>query len=320
MKLAQLTHRILYMGRRPSTPLKPALSGPDWAQASPARIDRALARAVALPGGGWYAVDDRRRITASPVAYEVLGQRLVFWRDGGQLYAAPEACPHMGASLVGAPCVDGALTCPWHGLRLGRQGHGAWQHLPTHDDGVLVWVQLDDGDAPTDRPILPLRPTQKTLDAVIRMEARCEPADILANRLDPWHGAHFHPYAFASLTVTRADDEALELRVAYRIAGPVVMEVDARFHCPDRRTIVMTITDGDGVGSVVETHATPIAPGRTAVVEATIATSERRGFSLAARLNPLIRGLVARQAERLWQDDIAYAERRAWLRARSGGD
>lgn len=95
------------------------------------------------------------------------------------------------------------------------------------------------------------------------------------------------------------------------------MEVDARFHCPDRRTIVMTITDGDGVGSVVETHATPLGGGRTAVVEATIATSERRGFAVAARLNPLLRGLVQRQAAKLWQDDIAYAERRAWLRENS---
>jgi phenylpropionate dioxygenase-like ring-hydroxylating dioxygenase large terminal subunit len=317
MKRPRFAGRNIYMGRRPATPVEAALSGPDWAQASPARIERALARAVALPSGGWFVVDDSRRISERPAAYEILGRRLILWRDDGRLYAAPEACPHMGASLVDARCEAGALTCPWHGLRLGPEGHGGWRHVPTHDDGVLVWVRLDDGDAPTDRPVLPVRPEKKTLSAVIRMEARCEPSDILANRLDPWHGAHFHPYAFADLTVTRADEEALDLRVAYRIAGPLVMEVDARFHCPDRRTIVMTIIDGDGVGSVVETHATPIAPGRTAVVEATIATSERRGFAVAARLNPLLRGFVAKQAERLWRDDIAYAERRAWLRARS---
>ncbi|MCB9730109.1 MAG: Rieske 2Fe-2S domain-containing protein [Deltaproteobacteria bacterium] len=304
------------MGRRPRTPLTPALSGDDWAQASPARIERALARARALPAGGWYAVDASRLIDGNPRAYAVAGQRLVLWRDQGTLRAAPEACPHMGASLVGARVCDGALVCPWHGLRLGSGGHGAWRPLPAHDDGVLAWVRVDDGDPPTDAPILAPRPSGPCLDAVIRMEARCEPADILANRLDPWHGAHFHPYAFADLTVTRADDEALELRVAYRIAGPLVMEVDARFHCPDRRTIVMTIIDGDGAGSVVETHATPMGPGRTAVVEATIATSERRGFGVAARLGPLLRGMVARQAERLWADDIAYAERRAWLRWR----
>ena len=45
----------------------------------------------------------------------------------------------------------------------------------------------------------------------------------------------------------------------------------------------MTIVRGDGLGSVVETHATPIAPGRTAIIEATLATSDRPGFALAAR-------------------------------------
>ena len=33
----------------------------------------------------------------------------------------------------------------------------------------------------------------------------CEPQDVIANRLDPWHGAWFHPYAFSHLVV---DDEA----------------------------------------------------------------------------------------------------------------
>ena len=45
----------------------------------------------------------------------------------------------------------------------------------------------------------------------------------------------------------------------------LTVEVDAVFHCPEPRTIVMTIVEGEGKGSVVETHATPIAPGRTAV-------------------------------------------------------
>ena len=39
------------------------------------------------------------------------------------------------------------------------------------------------------------------------------------------------------------------------------MEVDARFHCPEPRTIVMTIIRGEGVGSDVETHATPLEAG-----------------------------------------------------------
>ncbi len=57
-----------------------------------------------------------------------------------------------------------------------------------------------------------------------------------------------------------------------RITG---VPVRAAFTCPDPRTVTMEIVDGEGAGSVVETHATPLRPGpdglpRTAVIEAVI--------------------------------------------------
>jgi isorenieratene synthase len=149
------------------------------------------------------------------------------------------------------------------------------------------------------------------------MTAECDPSDILANRLDPWHGAHYHPHAFARLRVLADEPHRLLVRVAYRVLGPLAVEVDATFHCPDPRTIVMTIVGGEGTGSVVETHATPIGPGRCAVLEATLATSERRGFALARGASRLLRPLIERRAARLWVEDVAYAERRFRLRARA---
>ncbi len=119
------------------------------------------------------------------------------------------------------------------------------------------------------------------------MEAECDPSDILANRLDPWHGAHYHPHSFARLKVLADEpDQPAGARVAYRVFGPLAVEVDATFHCPDPRTIVMTIVGGEGVGLVVATHATPLGPDRCAVLEATLATSERPGFKLGARGRP----------------------------------
>lgn len=309
-----ITTRHLILGRRPATPLVAALEGPDWAQASPARIDRSLRHALALPTGGWFVLDAARAIGRRPRPFQVAGQRLVAWRDRGELLVAPERCPHMGASLACADVRGGELVCPWHGLSLGRAGHGAWRPFKAHDDGVLAWVRLDDGPTATDAPLLAPRPA-RFIDGVIRAEAACDPRDVIANRLDPWHGAHFHAHSFASLVVTRAEVDRLEMRVAYRVAGPVVVEVDASFHCPTARSIVMTIIDGDGVGSVVETHATPIAPGRTAVVEATLATSDRPGFAVARRLAPLLRPFVEARAQRLWDDDLSYAEQTYQLRA-----
>ena len=76
----------------------------------------------------------------------------------------------------------------------------------------------------------------------------------------------------------------------------------------------MTIVEGEGKGSVVETHATPVEPGRTVVVEATLATSDRKGFRHARKLASFIRPFIERSARRLWVDDAAYAERCYLLR------
>lgn len=319
---------------------------PAWRQANPARIAQSLAASQRLPSGGWYVVGDSRRFrpaalrvpqrgtrNATPIGalrgglhprrLKIADLELVAWRPStdAALAIGPAACPHLGADLsngwVGA---DGCITCPWHGLALPADpgtrvpGQGRWRTFPVHDDGVLIWVRLDpDG---TDAPILPKRP-DSGIAAVMTRRAACAPADVIANRLDPWHGAHFHPYAFRDLTVLDdgAESGVLTLDVTYRIVGRLGVPVRATFHCPEPRTIVMTIIDGEGTGSVVETHATPVvsaAPGRppqTDVVEATIAMSDRAGFAKAGLAAPVMRPLMRLAARRLWRDDAAYAER-----------
>ena len=310
--------KLFTFGTPPTAPTSqppPAAEAPDWVQANPARIERALARALALPGGGWFAVDASARIGREAAGYSIDGQELVLWRaQDGALRAAPATCPHMGASLACARLRGDNLLCPWHGLELGDGKHGRWAPLTAHDDGVLAWVQLAAEDTATPLPILAPRPSA-ALAGGIRMEARCDPGDILANRLDPWHGAHYHPHSFGRLKVLEEREDLLLVRVAYRVLGPLAVEVDATFHCPDPRTIVMTIVGGEGTGSVVETHATPIGPGRTAVIEATLASSERPGFRHALRLSRWLRPAMNARAARLWVEDIAYAERRYQLRA-----
>jgi len=301
--------------------LPPELRGPDWVQANPHRIERELRAALALPSGGWYVLDASRTIGGTPRRFWVDGRELVAWRAGGELRVAPDACPHMGASLTDGFVRGGLLVCPWHGLELGAEKHGAWCPLAAFDDGVLCWVRLDapgpaedaDGDPPTPRPILSPRPTV-FIDSVMRMEADCEPRDVIANRLDPWHGVYYHPHTFKRLKVIGVEDGRLLVRVVYGITDRLGIEVDATFHCPDPRTITMTIVGGEGTGSVVETHATPLRAGRSAIIEATLATSERPGFRRAMRAAGLIRRFILRSQRKLWVEDAAYAERRYALR------
>lgn len=304
---------------------------PTYQQAQPALIDAALARATARPSGNWFVVGASSAVRSDrPYGASVGGLDIVAWRGlDNTVHAGPASCPHLGADLATGTVQCGGLICPWHGLRLDGGREFGWKPYPAHDDGVLVWVRLDrlGGEEPTDAPVLPVRPAEPRLASVARLDGVCEPRDIIANRLDPWHGAWFHPYSFAQLEVLSAPpvdaDEAGDVfvvAVTFHV-GRIGVPVIAEFSCPEPRTIVMHIVEGEGAGSVVETHATPIGDGadgrpRTAVIEAVIAHSERIGFQRSLRAARLIQPLMRFSAARLWRDDLAYAERRYALRAK----
>ncbi|WP_198679272.1 DUF5914 domain-containing protein [Thermomonospora amylolytica] len=300
---------------------------PTWREARPALIAHALKQATARPSGNWYVLGASREIGrgARPFGRGIGGLEVIAWRDrAGRLHAGPGACPHLGAPLRDSRVVGGAVVCHWHGLALDGASCAGWDPYPAHDDGVLVWVRLDDlgGEPPLERPVIPARPRPAaSIDAVFTGVGVCEPEDVVANRLDPWHGGWYHPYSFVDLTVVSAPpDDDFTVDVSFKVAGRAVVPVRATFTAPEPRTVVMHITEGEGRTSVVETHATPLAPDvhgrpRTAVIEAVIATSERPGFAAARRVSPLVRPLMRLTAGRLWRDDLAYAERRWALRA-----
>lgn len=308
-------------------PQPPHPSKGTWRESAPGRIDESLQLALARDAGGWYVAGASSDVPQGiSIARTINGVELTLWRRAdGSLVAGPGACPHLGALLEGCAVEGDRLLCRWHGLPLPADGSRMWQPYAAYDDGVLLWVRLaTDGEQPTDAPALPARPPlAESITAVVAHPARCEPRDIIANRLDPWHGAWFHPYAFSHLSVDedRSTPELLVTQVAFRVNRTWGVPVTAEFACPDSRTIVMTITEGEGAGSVVETHATPLGRDRdghplTMMTEATIAHSPRPGFAMARRVSAVVRPLMARTASRLWVDDLVYAERLYTLRAR----
>jgi hypothetical protein len=293
-------------------PLRPLRDAP-WARqqptytgAKPGLIAAAVQRAQRRPSGNWFVLGASRDVRRGrPFGVTLADTELVAWRDaGGRLVVGPGACPHLGAPLSQA-VVDGA-------------------------------------EPPLRAPVVPKRPPlSQAVHAVATLVGVCEPEDIVANRLDPWHGGWFHPYFFRSLSVLSAPAEAnraeanraeaadvevagdadrFTVSVTFRVAPGLGVPVLAEFSCPEPRTVVMRITEGEGLGSVVETHATPLGRGpdgrpRTAVIEAVVAHSGRPGFALARRASPALRPAVRRAAARLWRDDLAYAERRYQLRS-----
>jgi Domain of unknown function (DUF5914)/Rieske [2Fe-2S] domain len=298
-----------------------------WRDAKPAKIDASLEAALRRPTHGWLVAAASADVPADRTLLRTIaGREVVLWRDtDGTLLAGPGACPHLGARLEDCDVVKGTVLCRWHGMPLGRDTRTPWATYAAHDDGVLAWVrvgQVEAGELPTDTPVLAARPPlEESIASVVSLPVTCEPRDIIANRLDPWHGAWLHPYAFSDLAV---DDDAstedkLVLDVAYRLGRTFAVPVRAEFTCPDSHTIVMTITDGEGTGSVVETHATPLTgpgvhPARTVMTEAVVATSDRFGFTVARRLGALVRVGMRASATQLWADDLVYAARLYELR------
>lgn len=318
----QATSRIPIV-RLPRTPADRL--APTWRQADPGRIAAALADAEQRDPGGWYVVAASAQVKGGRSSVRsVAGREVVLWRSAdGRLHAGPGACPHLGASLDNCAVSGSTLRCHWHGLAITPSGSATWRPFPAHDDGVLVWVQLPGGDSSTaSQPTLPQRPPlHQSVAAVIAVRGRCEPRDVIANRLDPWHGSWLHPYAFSHLTVddTASSEHELVVDVAFRLGRTYGVPVRAVFFCPDARTVVMQIVDGEGMGSVVETHATPVGTDAygapvTQVTEATIAYSGRSGFRIATQLAGLLRPAMRRTARHLWADDLAYAERRYRVR------
>lgn len=309
--------------RMPRTPAERL--APTWRQADPDRIAAALAAAERRDPGGWFVVAASSDVPSRrSVVRTVAGREVVLWRAAdGSVTAGPGACPHLGASLDGCRVQGSTIRCSWHGLAFTPAGSVGWAPFTAHDDGVLVWVQLPGADASsTPAPALPERPPPAaSVAGVIVATGRCEPRDVIANRLDPWHGSWLHPYAFSHLTVddNASSDEALVVDVAFRLGRTYGVPVRAVFSCPDARTVVMHIVDGEGTGSVVETHATPIGTDGhgapiTQVTEATLAYSERSGFKVATALAALVRPAMRHTARHLWKDDLAYAERRYRIR------
>lgn len=298
-----------------------------WRDAKPAKIDQSLAAAMRRPTHGWLVAAASSDVPADRTLMRTIaGREVVLWRDtDGSVLAGPGACPHLGARLEDCDVVSGTVLCKWHGMPLGRTTRPAWATYASYDDGVLVWVrlgQVEPGVQPTDTPVLATRPPlDDSIASVISLAVTCEPRDIIANRLDPWHGAWLHPYAFSDLSVDEGEStpDKLVLDVAYRLGRTFAVPVRAEFTCPDSHTIIMTITDGEGVGSVVETHATPLTapgvhPARTVMTEAVVATSERFGFRVARGLASLVKVGMRASATQLWADDLVYAARLYELR------
>lgn len=75
--------------------------------------------------------------------------RVAVFRQGDDLLALLDACPHQGASLSEGAVSDGAVRCPKHRWRFDlatgactEAPHLPARTLPVREEGGTVWVDL----------------------------------------------------------------------------------------------------------------------------------------------------------------------------------
>jgi nitrite reductase/ring-hydroxylating ferredoxin subunit/uncharacterized membrane protein len=77
-------------------------------------VDRSGAR---LGGDRWMPVLAATALDGQPQRVAVNGVGVVLYRDGGQVIAVGEHCPHLGAPMSDGWIDRGRIVCPWHGSR-----------------------------------------------------------------------------------------------------------------------------------------------------------------------------------------------------------
>ena len=281
-------------------PMDWSTQAPTYADANPAVIRSALTRAQRRPSGNWYAFAASSQVGAQrprPGVPRWRGCRS--WRGEAPTGACwwprvpvriwARTCPPR-PSNAGRWCARGTVCgcrtavtvrgsrsrpttmaccagCGWTPSaarprptrRSRRRGRGlpGWRRCPASKVSVSLAMSL-----PTDWTRGTAHGSTRTRSPDSRSSAHLPPTTSLPDELDRFLVA-----------------------VTFQI-GRLGVPVIAEFTAPGPRTVVMRIIDGEGQGSVVETHATPMGAGRdglprTAVVEAVIAHSDRPHFGKA---------------------------------------
>jgi phenylpropionate dioxygenase-like ring-hydroxylating dioxygenase large terminal subunit len=148
-----------------------------------------------------------------PFGAELLGRRLVVFRDAEGVTVAADRCPHRGGRLSHGRMVDGALQCPYHGWRWDGEGRcvlvpsqpGAHpsaklESRPVEERFGLVWTRL--GEPLLELPSIP--ETNEPADGWETMsgewfDVRCGLRSITENFRDSSHFAFVHRETFADV-------------------------------------------------------------------------------------------------------------------------
>ena len=100
--------------------------------------------------GRWYVAAKSVQVKANaPFGMQVLGRKIVLWRDqAGKAHALEDYCPHRGAPLSRGEVHEGNIACRYHGITL--DGNGTILRVPAMPECILEGRQATESYAVTE--------------------------------------------------------------------------------------------------------------------------------------------------------------------------
>jgi nitrite reductase/ring-hydroxylating ferredoxin subunit len=209
---------------------------------------------------GWFRIATSSELPAGKVGvFQINGQDVVAFRNKqGAVAVVDPICPHMGAHLgYGGRVVDGALRCPFHGLRFDTGGNCVGTEYPGNPEVKLslrswpVMEQLGcifvhaghDGAAPTwELPEYDTTGWTEPVTKVLTLKGHVQ--DVAENAVDFGHFAAVHKYSNLEDPVLRIEGPRMYSKFGFTRRNPLLptSEIQSIFDT-DVHGLGLSVTD-----------------------------------------------------------------------------
>jgi nitrite reductase/ring-hydroxylating ferredoxin subunit len=187
---------------------------------------------------GWFRVANSVDVPEGSVRVcEINGQEVVAFRDRrGKAAMLDPICPHMGAHIgYGGSVVDGALRCPFHGLRFDGTGKCVGNEYPGDPEVKLSlrsWPVVEqlgcifvhaghDGAAPTwELPEYDKDGWTEPVTKVLTLKGHVQ--DVAENAVDFGHFATVHKYSDLEDPVVRIEGPRMYSKFGFARRNPLL--------------------------------------------------------------------------------------------------
>ncbi|KPK15867.1 MAG: hypothetical protein AMJ62_08125 [Myxococcales bacterium SG8_38] len=191
---------------------------------------------------GWFRIATSAELSRREVSvFRINGREVVAFRDARGVAAVVDPhCPHMGAHLGhGGRVVDGALRCPFHGLRFDARGTCVGSEYPGNPEVklsirawpvieqlgcIFVYAASDDSTPSWELPRYETTGWTEPVTKVLLLKGHVQ--DVAENSVDYGHFAAVHGYSDLEDPTLRIEGPHLYSRFGFTRRNPFLPFTD----------------------------------------------------------------------------------------------